>query len=92
MKVEKIILRDSADTQFDDLITFEEKQLLEDIYSRFFLLYLGENSWLWVSASAFLLLTYLYFLAQADDFFMKMLREALSFLLQKWINRGSEKF
>ena len=66
--------------------------LLEGIYSWFFLLYLGESSWLWVSASAFLLLTYLHFLAQADDFFMKMLREALSFLLQKWINRGSEKF
>lgn len=41
MKVEKIILRDSADTQFDDLITFEEKQLLEDIYSQ--INYVKEN-------------------------------------------------
>lgn len=41
MKVEKIILRDSADTQFDDLIIFEEEQLLEDIYSQ--INYVKEN-------------------------------------------------
>ena len=41
MKVKKIILRDSADTQFDDLITFEEEQLLEDIYSQ--INYVKEN-------------------------------------------------
>lgn len=33
MKVKKIILRDGTDSQFDDLITFEEPVLLEDIYS-----------------------------------------------------------
>ena len=33
MKVKKIILRDDTDSQFDDLITFEEPVLLEDIYS-----------------------------------------------------------
>lgn len=34
MKTKKIILRDSCDSQFDDLITFDEPQLLEDIYSQ----------------------------------------------------------
>lgn len=33
MKVRKIILRDDTDSQFDDLITFKEDVLLEDIYS-----------------------------------------------------------
>lgn len=33
MKVKKIILRDDTDSQFDDLITFENPVLLEDIYS-----------------------------------------------------------
>lgn len=33
MKVKKIILRDGIYSQFDDLITFEEPVLLEDIYS-----------------------------------------------------------
>ena len=31
MKVNKIILRDAADTLYDDLITFENDVLLEDI-------------------------------------------------------------
>lgn len=34
MKTNKIILRDEADSQFDDLITFENDVLLEDIYSQ----------------------------------------------------------
>lgn len=34
MKVKKIILRDIADSQFDDLIEFDEEQLLEDIYNQ----------------------------------------------------------
>lgn len=41
MKVNKIILRDSADTQFDDLITFDNEVLLEDIYSQ--IAYVKEN-------------------------------------------------
>ena len=34
MKVNKIILRDNSDSQFDDLITFDKSILLEDIYSQ----------------------------------------------------------
>lgn len=34
MKVNKIILRDSADSGFDDLITFDNDILLEDIYDK----------------------------------------------------------
>ena len=41
MKVNKIILRDSADSRFDDLITFDNKVLLEDIYSQ--IAYVKEN-------------------------------------------------
>lgn len=33
MKVKRFILRDSCDSQFDDLITFENEVLLDDIYS-----------------------------------------------------------
>jgi hypothetical protein len=32
MKLNKIILRDSADTQFDDLIKFKKNVSLQDIY------------------------------------------------------------
>ena len=41
MKVNKIILRDSADSSFDDLITFDNEVLLEDIYSQ--VAYVKEN-------------------------------------------------
>ena len=41
MKVNKIILRDSADSSFDDLITFDNEVLLEDIYSQ--IAYVKEN-------------------------------------------------
>ena len=41
MKVNKIILRDSADSRFDDLITFDNDVLLEDIYSQ--VAYVKEN-------------------------------------------------
>lgn len=41
MKVNKIILRDSADSGFDDLITFDNEVLLEDIYSQ--VAYVKEN-------------------------------------------------
>lgn len=41
MKVNKIILRDSADSRFDDLITFDNEVLLEDIYSQ--VAYVKEN-------------------------------------------------
>lgn len=34
MMVNKIILRDEADSQFDDLITFKNDVLLEDIYKQ----------------------------------------------------------
>lgn len=34
MKVNRIILRDSADTQFDDLIIFDKEVLLQDIYDK----------------------------------------------------------
>ena len=34
MKIKKFILRDKANTQFDDLITFENDVLLDDIYSQ----------------------------------------------------------
>ena len=33
IKVKRIILRDSADSQFDDLITFDEEIDLRKIYS-----------------------------------------------------------
>ena len=41
MKVNKIILRGSADSKFDDLITFDNEVLLEDIYSQ--VAYVKEN-------------------------------------------------
>ena len=41
MKVNKIILRDSADSSFDDLITFDNEVLLEDVYSQ--VAYVKEN-------------------------------------------------
>lgn len=41
MKINKFILRDSADSQFDDLITFENDVLLEDIYNQ--INYVKEN-------------------------------------------------
>lgn len=41
MKVNKIILRDSADSSFDDLITFDNEVLLEDVYSQ--IAYVKEN-------------------------------------------------
>lgn len=41
MKVDRIILRDSCDTLFDDLITFKNDVLLEDIYSQ--VSYVKEN-------------------------------------------------
>lgn len=41
MKINRFILRDEADTQFDDLITFENDVLLEDIYSQ--INYVKEN-------------------------------------------------
>lgn len=41
MKIKKFILRDEADTQFDDLITFENDVLLDDIYSQ--INYVKEN-------------------------------------------------
>ena len=41
MKVNKIILRDSADSSFDDLITFDNEVLLDDIYSQ--VAYVKEN-------------------------------------------------
>ena len=31
--INKFILRDSADSQFDDLITFKEDVLIDDVYS-----------------------------------------------------------
>lgn len=34
MKVKSFILRDSADSQFDDLVDFKDEQLLEDIYKK----------------------------------------------------------
>lgn len=39
--VNKIILRDSADSSFDDLITFDNEVLLEDVYSQ--VAYVKEN-------------------------------------------------
>lgn len=41
MKINRFILRDEADTQFDDLITFENDVLLDDIYSQ--INYVKEN-------------------------------------------------
>ena len=41
MKVNKIILRDGADSRFDDLITFDNEVLLEDVYSQ--IAYVKEN-------------------------------------------------
>lgn len=41
MKIKKFILRDETDTQFDDLITFENDVLLDDIYSQ--INYVKEN-------------------------------------------------
>lgn len=39
--VNKIILRDSADSSFDNLITFDNEVLLEDVYSQ--VAYVKEN-------------------------------------------------
>lgn len=33
MMINKFILRDSADSQFDDLITFKEDVLIDDVYN-----------------------------------------------------------
>lgn len=33
MMINKFILRDSTDSQFDDLITFKEDVLIDDVYS-----------------------------------------------------------